>query len=112
MTYTRVSRCLLHILLNITQVDYETGKAIGYAPYLRVLGFQKTSSDLLSAIKKEASVPLITKVADAASNLDYVTNKMFDTDLFASALYYQCMAGKGCQKAEMLNEFTHPIVIV
>lgn len=110
MTYTRVSRNLLHILLNIKQIDYSIGKAMGYTPYLRVLGFREEAKPLLSKIKKEASVPIITKVADASTKLDYETYKMFEKDLFASNLYYQTQARKSKQAS--LNEFTNQIVII
>lgn len=112
MTYTRISRSLLHILLNITQADYQIGKAMGYTPYIRVLGFRKDSSELLSAIKQHTDIPMITKVADASRLLSYETNKMFEGDLFASALYYQCMAEKSELRQKPLNEFTHPLVIL
>ncbi len=110
MTYTRVSRCLLHILLNIQQMDYSIGKAMGFAPYIRVLGFKNDSSALLTSIKKNADVPIITKVADADSILGYETYKFFEKDLFASNLYYQRMAYKANEKP--MNEFTNKIVII
>lgn len=110
MTYTRVSRNLLHILLNIKQMDYSIGKAIGYIPYLRVLGFREEAKPLLTKIKKEANVPIITKVADASTKLDYETYKIFTKDLFASNLYYQTLARKS--KQAPLNEFTNQIVII
>ncbi len=110
MTYTRVSRNLLHILLNIKQMDYSIGKAIGYIPYLRVLGFREEAKPLLTKIKKEANVPIITKVADASSKLDYGTYKIFEKDFFASGLYYQTLARKS--KQAPLNEFTNQIIIL
>ena len=110
LTYTRISRCLLHILLNITQANYSIGRAIGYTPYLRVLGFRKDASELLSEIKEKAYVPLISKVADASSELGYETYKIFENDLFASALYYQALASKSNTKP--LNEYTNQIVII
>ena len=110
MTYTRINRCLLHILLNMKQMDYSIGKAMHYIPYIRVLGFKEGSSTLLSAIKKEANVPLITKVADAASILDYESYKFFEKDIFASNLYYQRVASKSNSKP--MNEYTNQIVIV
>ena len=110
MTYTRISRILLHILLNIKQADYNIGKAIGYTPYLRVLGFREEAKPLLSQIKKKASVPIITKVADASAKLDYGTYKIFEKDIFASSLYYQVLARKSGQAP--LNEFTNQIVIL
>lgn len=110
MTYTRVNRCLLHILLGIKQTDYTIGRAIGYAPYLRILGFKNVSSNLLSEMKRKASAPIISKVADASTLLDYETNKFFDKDIFASNLYYQHVARKAGTKPK--NEYTTQIVIL
>lgn len=110
LTYTRLSRILLHILLNIKQTDYSIGKAIGYTPYLRVLGFREEAKPLLSQIKKSASIPIVTKVADVDSVLDYETRKIFEKDLFASNLYYQILARKS--GTEPLNDFTNKIVIL
>ncbi len=110
MTYTRVSRCLLHILLDIKQCDYTIGRAIGYAPYLRILGFKNASSGLLSEMKRNATAPIISKAADASTLLDYETNKFFDKDVFASNLYYQHVARKSGTKPK--NEYTNQIVIL
>lgn len=110
LTYTRISRLLLHILLDIKQEDYLLGKEQGYAPYLRVLGFRKDATSLLSAIKKEASVPLISKVADAASYLPQDAYSLFEKDLYASAIYHQVMTVKKGQTPA--NDFTSPIVIL
>lgn len=110
MTYTRINRCLLHILLDIKQTDYTIGRAIGFAPYLRILGFKNISSKLLSEIKREATAPLISKAADADTLLDYETNKFFDKDIFASNLYYQHVARKSDTKPR--NEYTSQIVIL
>ncbi len=112
ITYTRISRCLLHILLEITQSNYYTVKALGYTPYLRVLGFREKSSALLSSIKKNAKVPIITKVADAKEMLGYENSKMLDNDIFASTLYYQTLASKAKKKSKPLNEYTSQIVII
>lgn len=110
MTYTRVNRCLLHILLNIKQSDYTIGRAIGFAAYLRILGFKNISSSLLSKMKRNATAPIISKVADASTLLDYETNKFFEKDVFASNLYYQHVARKSGAKPR--NEYTSQIVIL
>ena len=110
MTYTRVNRNLLHILLGIKQSDYTIGRAIGFAPYLRILGFRNASSSLLSSIKREASAPIISKAADASTLLDYETNKFFEKDVFASNLYYQHVARKSNTTPK--NEYTNQIVIL
>lgn len=110
MTYTRVSRCLLHILLGIKQSDYTLGRAIGFAPYLRILGFQKDSSSLLSEIKRVSSTPILSKVADASNLLDSEAYKFFEKDVFTSNLYYQHVARKSHTKSK--NEYTNQIVII
>ncbi len=53
-TYTRICRALLHILLNIRQDDYAALWQPDGIPYLRVLGFRRNSSALLSSIKKRS----------------------------------------------------------
>lgn len=110
MTYTRVSRCLLHILLGIKQSDYTLGRAIGFAPYLRILGFQKDSSSLLSEIKQASDAPILSKAADAGTLLDSEAYQFFEKDVFASNLYYQHVARKSGAKPK--NEYTNQIVII
>ena len=61
-------------------------------------------------MKREATAPLISKVADASTLLDYETNKFFEKDIFASNLYYQHVARKAGTKPK--NEFTSQIVIL
>lgn len=109
MTYTRVNRNLLHILLGIKQTDYTIGRAIGFAPYLRILGFKNLASSLLSEMKRNATAPIISKAADASTLLDYETNKFFEKDVFASNLYYQHVARKSGTKPK--NEYTNQIII-
>lgn len=95
LTYTRISRVLIHILLGIKNDDYASYQA---APYLRVLGFKKSSAALMHEIKKRASAPLITKVADAPYDL-------IAKDIFAADVYNRLCANSR-------NEFTHGIVII
>ncbi|MDE6454524.1 MAG: nucleotidyltransferase family protein, partial [Dysosmobacter sp.] len=52
MTYTRISRCLLHILLGIKKEHMELGQSLGHAPYARMLGFRRQAAPLLGAIKR------------------------------------------------------------
>ena len=109
-TYTRICRALLHILLDIRQEDYATLWQPDGVPYLRVLGFRKDSSALLSAIKKEASVPLITKVADASRLLSDAAYKRLQQDI-SCADFYRTTAMMQAQM-ELPNEYRQPIVLV
>ncbi len=110
LTYTRISRCLLHILLNLTKEDMEVCAELKHTPYARILGFRKAAEPLLGAIKEHASIPLITKLADAEKLLPVDTYLMLKQDIQISQLYYGVAAGlTGEQPA---NEYSIPLVIV
>lgn len=110
ITYTRISRCLLHILLNITKNFMEDCREMDYIPYARVLGFRRTASPLLSAIKESASIPLVTKLADAEKILSRNACEMLKHEIVSNNIYQSAFAMKSRQ--EMLNEFTTPLVIL
>ena len=108
ITYTRICRVFLHILLNIMQEDYAVSSMNERISYLRVLGFRRDSAPLLSAIKKEASARLITKVADASHVLS--DDLFWQHDLFSADLYRGISSIH--QKLTLPNEYQHPLVIV
>ena len=109
-TYTRISRCLLHILLGITDEMILAGKAAGYAPYARILGFRKDKADLLGKIKKHTRIPLVTKTADASRMLSGTAKMLFEQDLYASHVRQSLLAAKTGQPVR--NEYTQPICII
>ena len=65
----------------------------------RVLGFRKDSASVMTAIKDTASIPLITKLADA---------QISQEDIFASDLYESVITEKF--KTSFINEYEHQIV--
>lgn len=110
MTYTRISRCLLHILLNIKSADLDRAKALGVVPYARVLGLRKAASPLLSGIKENSSIPLVAKLADASKILDKNAYDMLRRDILTSQIYRGIAARRiDCAAA---NEIATPIVII
>lgn len=110
LTYARICRVLLHILLGITREDYLRIGTDSCIPYLRVLGFRKDASPLLSTIKKEASVPLVTKVADASKILDTDAQSLFNRDMKAADLY-RTTGSLRCKK-QLPNEYEQGLVII
>lgn len=111
ITYTRISRILLHLLLNITNADYLLGKKLDYIPYLRILGFRRASSALLTELKKTASVPVISKLADAPVALSDKAFYMLKKDIFAADLYDQVLSQKA-KKTTSRSEYTRKIVLL
>lgn len=106
-TLTRINRSLLHILLGIRTTDYKETPDC-HIPYARVLGFRPSSSALLKAIKKNTSIPLITKLADADALLDACGRHMLSQDIFASDLYRRIQEEKYHQT--LPNEYTQTII--
>lgn len=111
ITYTRMSRILLHLILNITDTDYKRGKDLDYIPYLRILGFRRESSALLRTLKESSCVPLISKLADASGLLAPDAHTMLEKDIFAANLYEQVLSQK-TKKTTSRSEYTREIVIL
>lgn len=109
LTYTRVSRALLHLVLGMREEDISRWKDEGYALYARILGFRRQSSPLLSCLHKKSSIPLITKMADAAQNLSPSAIALLDQEVYASHLY-QTVRMK--RSGVFQNEYTEGLVFV
>lgn len=87
MPYTSVSRYLTQILLGIDTALIQAADQCDFAPYARILGFRKSAAPLLSAIRGNASLPVITSPAKALRELSGHTRRLLDTDLSAGELY-------------------------
>lgn len=113
ITYSRISRVLTHILLDITAPDSFKDPLAARnlpVPYARLLGFKKASSDLLAAIKKNSSIPLISKLADASSLMNNAAFMQMKQDIMAGNIYESVFSNK--YKKEMLNEYRQSPVIL
>lgn len=81
MTYSRIARVLLHLVLNIP------ANLPDLCPYARVLGFRKDAGELMNVIKEQSHIPFITKVSEADSILEGDVLKMFHMDLSSAHIY-------------------------
>lgn len=109
LTYTRVSRALLHLVLGMREEDISRWKDEGYALYARILGFRRQSSPLLSCLHKKSSIPLITKMADAAQSLAPSALALLEQEVYASHLYQTVRMKRG---GVFQNEYTEGLVFV
>lgn len=133
ITYTRVSRALLHILLGMTKEhmasyvrsanSFSEGCATdaglsedcgGFLSYARMLGFRMESTKLLSAIKQYAdrhpacAPPLISKLADAGHLLSDKAMAMLAEDIRAAHIYNAAVQEKfGCM---LPNEYVAEVI--
>lgn len=79
-TYSKISRILTHIYLGLDNDDFKD-IANENNLYVRVLGFNKTGREILSLIKANSFIPLITKVPR------FTNNPLLKFDLQATACY-------------------------
>lgn len=90
ITYTRISRVLMHILLNIKTPRFfkeplHQRKLL--APYARLLGFRPEAAPLLHAIKKSSAIPLLSKPADARFLLNKEAYALLQQDFLCACVY-------------------------
>ena len=130
-TYSRISRALLHILLDLQRKDHAAlrGAYFGEAetmPYVRVLGVRKEAKELLSAIATTA----VTSPARYQRTLDALRRQtiespedllmsiraghaelMFRSDLYAADLY-QLIYHPYNSETRPENEFTRRFMVI
>lgn len=91
ITSARINRSLLHILLHLTKDAAAAEKEQGYALYARILGFREDAKPLLSLLSGKASVPLVSKLADAGKILPPPALAQLELTKKASELYCAVM---------------------
>lgn len=105
LTYTRIQRSLLHILLGIKQDTLDSLKQEKYPVYLRLLGFRKKSSPLLAVIRESSSTPVISRMSDAFKIEDEQQKRLLDQDVLASDIYHLIIP-------DSKNEYQKPVTIL
>ena len=109
LTYTRISRAVLHVLLNVQSVSLAANSQDS-APYARILGFRKDSVSLLGQIKKKSCIPLISKLADRQKILNGDGLAMLEEDIWCANLYESVVASHSSEGYK--NEIVKGIVVV
>ena len=109
-TFTRISRALCHILLNIKKSDTDIYK--NNIKYSKLLGFRRSSGNLLKLIKTRSKLINITKPADAKDILrdEKEIYRLFMSEVYASYIYNSVYYDK--YKTELKNSYSREIVIV
>ncbi len=110
MTYTRIARCMLHILLGLEKVHMASGKSLDYAPYAKVLGFRRRAAPLLHAIKDRSSLIFLPKLADAGQKLPPEAFALLKLDLLASEIYHGIASSRS--GLPLPNELSTPLIIL
>lgn len=107
LTSARINRSLLHILLHLTKDAIAAEKEQGYSLYARILGFREEAGPLLSRIKQQTSIPLVSKPADAPGYLSPSALSQLEQTAKASELYRTVLPGPGSE-----SEYSQNIIVL
>ena len=108
LPYARASRSLCHILLDIRQEMLDQSKSEGFPVYLRMLGFSERALPLLSAIKKRAASPLLSRLSAAGKQLPENLLPLLQEEIRASHIYQTAVSSK--YGKPFLNEYRRQII--
>ncbi len=109
-TYTKIQRAILHIILDIQKNDFSQFIENGFSQYIRVLGFKKDSSIILSELTKKSKIPVITNTKNIYSQLDEIGIKMFEKEIQFTDIYFALSPSKNMRIPK--KEFSTPMVII
>ena len=89
LTYTHISRALIHILLNITAKNmnlYSPDRRY-FTSYARILGLNKNASPLLKRMQENSKIPVISRLSDAGKVLSEKEMALLSETITASEIY-------------------------
>lgn len=107
LTHTRISRALIHILLDIKKEDIRSYTRQGYHEYARLLGFRTNSRGILTEIHKKSTLKLVTKSSDHFQ-LSSFGRHMLKKDVFAADLYESVITDR--YNTPFLSDFQKQII--
>ncbi|MCR4902627.1 MAG: nucleotidyltransferase family protein [Butyrivibrio sp.] len=108
ITYTHISRALLHILLNIKKsnfMDYSKNKS-SFISYARIIGLNKNASPLLKKMHENSSIPIISRLSDAQKSLSKIQFRLL-AETIASSNIYDLISCK-----ENISEYKKTIITI
>ena len=100
LTRTRISRCLLHILLQMRQERLDTLQSQGMALYARPLAMNRKAAPLLSAISRKSSLPFLSRLSAAPNLLTPSALSFLEEEIRAEDLYCLTLAAAAAPSAD------------
>jgi predicted nucleotidyltransferase len=106
LTYTRISRALLHTMLSVKRDEMEQYAPAGYAGFARVLGFRAGASKLIDIMRAQSKISVITRTADHRKLPEGPFRDMFEADLRAADIYHSIV--KDVYGTDMVPDISAP----
>lgn len=102
-TWTRLQRLCTHLLTKTTKEEMKRACPTEKAEYIRLLGMSTNGRNYLNGVKKELSIPLISKVSS-------FSNPALTLDIKAAHTYNQVFS-EPLKSARLKAEFSTPPII-
>ena len=111
ITYTAISRGLLSIILGIKKSDFDEYLDNDISNFLRILGFNSSSSYLLNQIKNNGCIATFGQLSQLNDNIDLNPTdlKLINNTIYADELFNTVSALKF--KSDIPNEYRRKIII-
>ena len=112
LTYSRISRALLHVLLNIKGNNDSRHEMLNSLECVRMLGFKNNDDTkaFFKAVDEKSDIKLISNPAKVNETFNDVTVKIFDEDLFAASLYNNVLSAKSGKALQ--NDCSRKMIVV
>lgn len=106
ISYTAVSRSLLHCMLNIYNDDVAEYMDNDICSFVRILGFSMKQAGLFKLIKSNSDMEIITSPADFENNprLNSADKKLLRNNIYCDNIYRMICMKK--YNSELPNEYT------
>ncbi|MDD4371033.1 MAG: nucleotidyltransferase family protein [Anaerostipes sp.] len=91
---SRISRCLLHIALNMTKNHVDTCGNLQNPLYFQILGFKKSASILIKEIKEHKTWPMVQHCHDSLDPITPEVKKLLVIEKQANNIYQMLFASK------------------
>jgi predicted nucleotidyltransferase len=112
LTYSRISRGLLHILLNIKGNNEQRRNMADTLSCVRMLGFKNSDSvkSFFKTVDKNSDIKIISNPAKDSDSFNDVTKNILKEDLFAASLYNNISSAKSGKLPQ--NDCSRKMIVV
>lgn len=107
-TRTRLQRILFNSLIGLTAEELDKFMAFGGPQYIRVLGFNRKGTNMLSEINKKAVLPVMVKPADFKQSCNPLLWRMLELEATSTDFYSLGYKNPGFKKSG--QEFTQNVI--
>lgn len=111
LAYTSICRGLLAILLDIKKSDINEYLNNNICNFVKILGFKKSSSNLLSQIKDKSNLTIIGQLSEMQNDdtLNDIDRKMINKSILADEIYNSVVRIK--YSSEIPNEYRRQLIV-